>query len=237
MCCAFVREYPLDLTDYPGPRRGARPYSRMMLDRRELLAMGLAAAPALAGWSARGAPAPLALVTADAEAHVAVVSLAGMRVVQRLPTVGDPRSIERAPGGGAVVGHASSGAISLLAGRPLHVRRVLRGFGAPRYTAMRRDRALAYVSDSGHGEIAVVDLAAGRVLRRVPVGDGTRHLTLRPDEAEPWVALGSSAAEIAVLRAGGSLARASRTVRDAAFPASGRAASVTARQHAPTTPR
>jgi DNA-binding beta-propeller fold protein YncE len=171
----------------------------MMLDRREFLAMGLAAAPALAGWSARGAPAPLALVTADAEAHVAVVSLAGMRVVQRLATVGDPRSIERAPGGGAVVGHASSGAISLLAGRPLHVRRVLRGFGAPRYTAVRRDRDLAYVSDSGHGEIAVVDLAAGRVLRRVAVGDGARHLTLRPDGAELWVALGSSAAEIAVL--------------------------------------
>jgi hypothetical protein len=171
----------------------------MMLDRREFLALGLAAAPALAGWSARGAPAPLALVTADAEAHVAVVSLASMRVVQRLPTVGDPRSIERAPGGRAVVGHASSGAISLLAGRPLHVRRVLRGFGAPRYTAVRGDRDLAYVSDSGHGEIAVVDLAAGRVLRRVAVGDGARHLTLRPDGAELWVALGSSAAEIAVL--------------------------------------
>jgi DNA-binding beta-propeller fold protein YncE len=113
---------------------------------------------------------------------------------------------------------AASGAISLPAGRSLRLRRVLRGFGAPRYTAIRRDGALASVSDSGHGEIAVVDLVAGRVLRRVPVGDGTRHLTLRPDEAELWVALGSSAAEIAVLRAGRSLARASRTVRTPGSP-------------------
>jgi 6-phosphogluconolactonase (cycloisomerase 2 family) len=33
----------------------------------------------------------------------------------------------------------------------------------------------------------------------VGVGDGARHLTLRPDGAELWVALGSSAAEIAVV--------------------------------------
>jgi hypothetical protein len=171
----------------------------MMLDRREFISLGLVAAPALAGWSARGATPELVLATADAEAHIAVVSLATMRVVQRLPTVHDPRSIESGPRGRAVVAHAASGAISLLAGRPLRVRRVLRGFGVPRYTAIRRNGDLAYVSDSGHGEIAVVDLVAGRVLRRVPVGDGARHLTLRPDEAELWVALGSSAAEIAVL--------------------------------------
>jgi DNA-binding beta-propeller fold protein YncE len=200
-----------------------------MLDRRELLTLGLVAAPALAGWTARGARPPLALVTADAEAHIAVVSLASMRVVQRLATAGDPRSIERAPGGRALVGHAASGAISLLAGRPLHVRRVLRGFGAPRYTAVRPGGDLAYVSDSGHGEIAVVDLAAGRVLRRVAVGDGARHLTLRPDGAELWVALGSSAAEIAILdvreperpRLAGRV-RAPFPVHDVGFSPSGR---------------
>jgi DNA-binding beta-propeller fold protein YncE len=176
-----------------------------MLDRREFLTVGVIAAPALLAGTARRAPASrpsaLALVTADAEEHIAVVSLASMRVVQRLGTVADPRSIESGPGGRAVVAHAASGAISLLAGRPLRVRRVLRGFGAPRYTAIRPGGGLAYVSDSGHGEVAVVDLVAGRVLRRVEVGDGARHLTLRPDGAELWVALGSSAAEIAVLDA------------------------------------
>jgi hypothetical protein len=172
-----------------------------MLDRRQFLALGLAAAPALVArpaWGAAGA-GPLALVTADTEAHVAVVALARMRVVARLATVEDPRSIQSGPGGRVVVAHAGAGAVSLLAGRPPHVRRVLRGFGAPRYTAIRSDGRLAYVSDSAHGEIAVVDLVAGRVLRRVAVGDGARHLALHPDGRSLWVALGSSAARIAVV--------------------------------------
>ncbi|HUR84956.1 MAG TPA: hypothetical protein VMY78_06390 [Solirubrobacteraceae bacterium] len=173
-----------------------------MLDRREFLGLGIAAAPVLLGAAPRSAAAsaaPVALVTADAEGHVAVVSLGSMRVVRRVATVAGPRSIERAPGGRAVVAHAAAGAVSLLGGSPLRVRRVLRGFGAPRYTAVRPGGRLAYVSDSDHGEVAVVDIVAGRVLRRVQVGAGARHLTLRPDGAELWVALGSSAAEIAVL--------------------------------------
>ncbi|MGI9097547.1 MAG: YncE family protein [Solirubrobacteraceae bacterium] len=172
-----------------------------MLDRREFLALGFAAAPALVAATPRRATTtrPAALATADAEAHVAVVSLSSMRVVQRLATVGDPRSIESAPGGRAVLAHAASGAITLIEGRPLRVRRVLRGFGAPRYTAIRPGGKLAYVSDSGHGEIAVVDLVAGRVVRRLAVGAGARHLTLHPDGRTLWVVLGSSAAAIAVL--------------------------------------
>jgi DNA-binding beta-propeller fold protein YncE len=173
-----------------------------MLDRRQFLALGLAAAPALLARPAWGAAdaGPLALVTADTEAHVAVVALARMRVVARLATVEDPRSIQSGPGGRVVVvAHAGAGAVSLLAGRPPRVRRVLRGFGAPRYAAIRSEGRLAYVSDSAHGEIAVVDLVAGRVLRRVPVGDGARHLALHPDGRSLWVALGSSAAQIAVV--------------------------------------
>jgi hypothetical protein len=171
-----------------------------MLDRRAFLALGLAAAPALVApraWSA--VDGPLALVTADTEAHVAVVSLRRMRVVQRIATVGDPRSIESGRGGRIVVAHAQAGAVSLLEDRPPRLRRVLRGFGTPRNTAIRSDGELAYVSDAGHGEIAVVDLVAGRVLRRVEVGAGARHLTLASDCRRLWVALGSSAAEIAVL--------------------------------------
>jgi DNA-binding beta-propeller fold protein YncE len=99
----------------------------------------------------------------------------------------------------AIVGHAGAGAISLLAGRPVHVRRVLRGFGSPRYTVFAPGGGLAYVSDSGHGELAVVDVRAGRVLRRVEVGAGARHLTLSPDGRTLWVALGSSAARVAVV--------------------------------------
>lgn len=174
-----------------------------MLDRREFLVLGLAAAPALVArpaWGVATSRAPaLALVTADTEAHVAVVSLQTMRVVARLATAADPRSIESGPGGRVVVAHAGSGAISLLGGHPLRVRRVLRGFGAPRYTAIGPRGEIAYVSDSEHGEIAVVDLRAGRVVRRVEVGAGARHLTLHPDGRRLWAALGSSAAEIAIL--------------------------------------
>jgi DNA-binding beta-propeller fold protein YncE len=182
-------------------------------------------------------------VTADAEAHVAVVRFAGrarMRVVRRVRTVEDPRSIERSPGGTvAVVGHAGEGAVSLLAlgrGGDVAVRRVLRGFGAPRYTAFARGGSgLAYVSDSDAGEIAVLDLRAGRVVRRVGVGDGARHLGLSPDGRRLWVALGSSASSIAVVdtsdprrprRIG--TARTSFLVHDAAFSPSGRRVWVTA---------
>lgn len=172
----------------------------LITDRRGFLGLGISAAPVLfGGLPARSAVGPLALVTADTESHVAVVSLARRRVVQRLATIRGPRSIQSGPGGRAVVGHSDAGAISLLEGRPLRVRRVLRGFGAPRYTAIAPGGRLAYVSDGGLGELAVVDLIAGRVRRRVEVGDGARHLTLAPDGRTLWVALGSSAAAIAVV--------------------------------------
>src|SRR5207247_65719 len=137
---------------------------------------------------------------ADHEAHVAVVALDGrVRVVHRIRTVEDPRSIQSGPHGVAVVGHAGAGAVSLLDGRERRVRRVLRGFATPAYTAIAPGGRLAYVSDGGNGEIAVVDLATARVVRRVGVGDGARHLALHPRGRALWVALGSSAAQIAVV--------------------------------------
>jgi hypothetical protein len=176
-----------------------------MLTRRTLLQRSFFALPIVLDTpavSAAARPAPLALVTADAEAHVAVVDLSAPRrprVVARVRTVEDPRSIQAGRGGVAIVGHAGAGAITLLHDRPVRVRRVLRGFGAPRYTAFAAGGALAYVSDGAHGEVAVVDVRAGRVVRRVAVGDGARHLALSPDGRTLWVALGSSAARIAVL--------------------------------------
>ena len=169
----------------------------MTVDRRDFLGLGLAAAPVLLG--ARAARPALALVTADTESHVAVVALARGRVVQRLRTVQNPRSVQSGPHGLAVVAHGDAGAVSLLDGRPLRVRRVLRGFSSSRYTEIRRSGRIAYVSDSGHGEVAVIDLLAGRVVRRVAVGDGARHLTLDRSGRRLWVALGSSAAQIVVL--------------------------------------
>ena len=136
----------------------------MELDRRAFVGLGLAALPTLAGWRAPAANEPLALATADTEAHVVVVGLAGGEVQRRLATVEDPRSIESGPGGHVVVAHPAAGAVSLMTARPTRVRRVLRGLGAPRYTACSPDGAHAFVSDGGRGELVVVDLARGRIL-------------------------------------------------------------------------
>ena len=83
----------------------------------------------------------LALATADTEAHVAVLDAATGRVRARVATVEEPRSIEAAGGLRAVVAHTSSGAVSLLEGPPVRVRRVLRGMSEPRYTAVGPTRA------------------------------------------------------------------------------------------------
>jgi hypothetical protein len=163
------------------------------MDRREFLlgAAGLVLT--------RGAAAPtLALATADTEAHVVAVSLHTGRVVHRTRTLEGPRSIERGPGVSAIVAHTSQGAVTLLEGSPPRVRRVLRGFGEPRYANV--DGTRAYISDSGYGEVAIVDLERGRVVKRVPAGEHARHLTRAGGVL--IVSLGSSAAELALLRHG-----------------------------------
>jgi DNA-binding beta-propeller fold protein YncE len=117
-------------------------------------------------------------------------------------TVEDPRSIESGPGGHVVVAHPTAGAVSLLTTGPVRVRRVLRGLGAPRYTALAPDGRHAFVSDGGHGELVVVDLTRERIVAGVEVGAGARHLSLDPTGRTLWVALGSSAAAIAVVDVG-----------------------------------
>jgi DNA-binding beta-propeller fold protein YncE len=207
----------------------------MELDRRAFVGLGLAALPALAGWRPAAGREPLALATADTEAHVVVVALARGEVLRRLATVEDPRSIESGPGGHAIVAHPAAGALSLLTTRPARVRRVLRGLGAPRYTAFAPDGAHAFVSDGARGELVVVDVARGRIVAGVEVGAGARHLSLDPAGRTLWVALGSSATAIAVVDVGDPRRpRLRRRVRppflahDVAFSPSGRRVWVTA---------
>jgi DNA-binding beta-propeller fold protein YncE len=169
------------------------------MDRRTFLGLGVAVLPGLAGVRVTPRRAPLALATADTEAHVVVVSLATGRVAQRLHTVEDPRSIESGPGGHVVVAHSAVGALSLLSIHPARVRRVLRGLGAPRYTAIAPDGAHAFVTDGARGELVVVDLRRARIVAGVEVGAGARHVTLDPAGRTVWAALGSSATAIAVV--------------------------------------
>jgi DNA-binding beta-propeller fold protein YncE len=143
--------------------------------------------------------AALALATADTESHVAVLDASTGRVRARVATVEEPRSIEAAGGVRAVVAHTGSGAVSLLEGPPLRVRRVLRGMSEPRYTAVAPDRRHAYVTDSGTGELVVIDLERGRVVGGAEVGALARHLTIAPHGRTLWVALGSKAPAVAVV--------------------------------------
>ena len=207
------------------------------MNRREFLAAGLAVAPLLdcARRPAVAAREPIALVTADTEAHVAVVSLASHRVLRRVATIEGPRSIQSGPPGVAIVGHSAAGAVTLLEGRAPRVRRVLRGFEQPRYTAFAADGRHAFVTDSGSGELAVIDVLRGRIARRVEVGALARHLAVDPAGRRLWISLGSSASAIAVVDVTEpTRPRLLRTVRppflvhDVGFSPSGRRVWVTA---------
>lgn len=170
------------------------------MNRRELLhgaaAAGLLLAAAPDALARHLGGTPVALVTADTEGHVAVVGLSEGRVMQRIATPGGPRSIQTV-GRTAVVAHTDGAAVTLVDGPGLRVRRVLRGFGAPRYTAAGPDGRIAYVTDSARGEIAVLDLVRDRVVHRTEVGGPARHVTAFGETL--WTALGTKAERIAVL--------------------------------------
>jgi len=169
------------------------------MDRRGFV---LGAAAALAAPSSLGrltGGTPLALVTADLDARVSAVALSSGKVVRHLATLAGPRSIESVLGTDAVVAHTSEGAVSLIDGRRLRVRRVLRGFAEPRYTVATRDGRYAYVSDSSLGELITLDVVRGKVVARAEVGPGVRHLSLGRSDRRIWVALGTKAERIAIV--------------------------------------
>jgi hyaluronoglucosaminidase len=173
----------------------------MGLTRGELLA---GAAGALVAAAAPAAPAPprggpLALVTADLEARIVVVDLTTRRVLRRLASPGDPRSIERVGERAALVAHTAEGVLSLVDAGAMRVGRVVRGVGEPRYTAARAEDGLAYVTDSAAGDLLTVDVRRGRVVRRTALGGPARHVSLGPGRRRLWAALGNTAREVAVV--------------------------------------
>ena len=173
------------------------------MNRREFVAAAAAAPFLLRSGDALarlGGGTPYALVTADTEAHVAVVYLTTRKVVRRIPTLAGPRSIESDRRGRfAVVAHTAGGAVSIIDGWTLQVSHVLRGFSEPRYTAISPDGRHAFVSDSKLGEVVTVDVAKGRIVGRGRVLGPARHLSLSPDGKTLWVSLGTKAAEIFVV--------------------------------------
>jgi DNA-binding beta-propeller fold protein YncE len=142
---------------------------------------------------------PVALVTADTEARVAVVELSSGRILRSIPTLPGPRSIESVSLTNAVVCHTAHGAVSLIDGPTLRVRRVLRGFSEPRYTAVSPDGRRVFITDSARNEIVVVDFSAGRIVGRISVGGPARHVSVGPGGRLLWVSLGSKAEELAIV--------------------------------------
>jgi DNA-binding beta-propeller fold protein YncE len=169
------------------------------VNRREFLLFAAAAPFAVRPGAAFAASAPLALATCDTEARLAVVDVAAGRVVRSIPVLSDPRSIEQVGGGDALVCHTSVGAVSIVDGRALRVRHVLRDFVEPRYTAAHPDRRHAFVTDSGSKEVVSVDLSRGRSLGRLHLGGWARHVTLDPAGRTLWIGLGNAAAQVAVV--------------------------------------
>jgi DNA-binding beta-propeller fold protein YncE len=158
------------------------------MDRREFVLAALAAPVALR------TPRPMALVTADQEAHLAVVDLDSGIVVRRVRTQHDPRSIERV-GAFAVVAHTIAGAVTILSGT--EILHVLHDFEEPRYTA--GDGGYAFVTDSGRADVATIDLARGRVVARLELGQWPRHLALSRDRRSIWISLGTASREVAIV--------------------------------------
>ncbi|MGH2935839.1 MAG: YncE family protein [Gaiellaceae bacterium] len=156
------------------------------MDRAQFL-LAAAAAP-----FALRSSEPLAYVTADTEAHVAVVGMASGRIYRRIPTAPSPFSIERV-GDTAVVAHTVSGRVTVLG------RHVVEGFGEPRYTAAAHDGRHAFVSDSGDARLVTVDVVRGTIVGHVKLSQWPRHVSLARDGRTLWVSLGTAANAIAVV--------------------------------------
>ena len=143
--------------------------------------------------------APVALVTCDEEARLAVVDLSTFRVVRSIRTLPDPRSVETV-GDVALVCHTAVGALSIVDRRG--VRHVLRGVAEPRYTAAHPDGRHAFVTDSGRSGLVVVDVLRGRILDRLALPGWARHVTISPDGTTVWAGLGSASEHVAVVHTG-----------------------------------
>jgi DNA-binding beta-propeller fold protein YncE len=137
-----------------------------------------------------------ALVTCDSQSRLAVVDLRTFGVVSSIPTLPDPRSIERV-GDVAVLCHTAVGAVSIVAGGG--VRHVIRGFVEPRYVAAHPDGRHAFVTDSGRSSVVAVDVVHAVAVARASLPGWARHIAIDASGRRVWVALGSASEHIAIV--------------------------------------
>ncbi len=176
------------------------------MNRRELL-IAAAATPVALGWptAARGSTrrargGTLALATADTEDRILAVRLTDMRVVRSLAVPHEPHGIEAVDLlRSALVMSNESGTVTVLDATVPKVRRVLEGFSGPRYAAGHPRGQYAYVSDDLAGQVVAIDVPAARVIGRVEVGEGARHISISPDGTRVIASLGSKAPRLALV--------------------------------------
>ncbi len=168
--------------------------------RREFIALAAAAPFAVRAVLAAAASSPRALVTCDAESRLAVVDLGSYRVVSRIATLPDPRSVELV-GTRAVVCHTAVGAVSIIgAGGVEHV---LQELAEPRYTVAHPDGRHAFITDSGRSGVVAVDVVRGHALGRVKLPGWARHITIDAAGRRLWVGLGADSERVAVVDVAG----------------------------------
>jgi DNA-binding beta-propeller fold protein YncE len=145
---------------------------------------------------------PVALVTAASQNALLVVDLDSRRVVRRLAMPADPENVEtNSTDSAAAVVSSRSGAVTLLSLPRLRLRRTVRGFGSPHIAAFSPSGRYLYVTDDARGQLVVIGVRRGVVLRRLFVGQGAHHMAVRPDGNLLWIVLGERATEIVIVAA------------------------------------
>jgi DNA-binding beta-propeller fold protein YncE len=146
----------------------------------------------------RARPAPVALVTAETENRLLVVSLGSGRVLRRIGLPTDPENVISA-GPLALVVSPVARAVTVLHRSSPGQRTTIGGFESPHIPALFPGDDYAYVTDDAAGTLTVIRLSDGRAVDRIEVGPGAHHLTTSPDGHRTWVALGESASTIVIL--------------------------------------
>jgi YVTN family beta-propeller protein len=168
-----------------------------MLRLAACLCLATLAAVGSAGAAGRGGE-PVALVTAERENQLLAVDLPSGRIVRRGTLPADPQNVDVVGLDAVVAVSTRAGAVTVLEPRSLRVIRVLRGFGAPHIAAIHPTGEWAYVTDDARGELAVIALPSGRLVRKLYVGLGAHHLAVSPGGDRLWIALGERARTIVV---------------------------------------
>ncbi len=152
------------------------------------------AVPAATGRGESAGGTPVAFVSAERASQLVAVDLTARKVIARIRVAPGPHNVAASPDLRLVlVTSPPAGRVTLVDGVKRRVIAVLGGFAYPHDAefgpgADSLGRPLyAYVTDERRGELAVIDLAARRVVRRVLVGPGAHDLAVRPDGARVWV--------------------------------------------------